>query len=203
MKRALFVQSTLIAHGGANAVAVWMMEALKGEYEITLLTWRPPDFDALNAHYGTNLRQTDVRVLCPVHLPARWLIQAIPDTGTVQIFSYLLRKAKRLGRAYDVILTAEMESDFGRPGIQYVHFPYIRSEYSRRAHSLDMPLLGRLRALSKGLDRPALQRSIQPDGDHTLPARGRRLSDCSLCGARERVCVRRPAPSRQAAGLDD
>jgi glycosyltransferase involved in cell wall biosynthesis len=153
MKRALFVQSTLYAHGGANAVAVWMMEALKNEYEITLLTWRPPDFDALNAHYGTNLRASDLRVLCPVHLPARLLIQAIPDVGTVQMFSYLLRKVKRLGRDYDVILTAEMEADFGRQGIQYVHFPYIRSEYSRRTHSLDMPLADRLRALAHGRAR--------------------------------------------------
>lgn len=154
MKRALFVQSTLYAHSGANAVAVWMMEALKSEYETTLLTWRPPDFDALNAHYGTNLHASDFRVLCPVHLPARWLIQAIPDTGTVQIFSYLLRKVKRVGRAYDVILTAEMEADFGRPGIQYVHFPYLRPQYSRRAHSLDMPLVDKFRALAEGRARP-------------------------------------------------
>ena len=41
-KRLLFVQPVLDPPGGSNAVASWMIEALKGEYAISVLTWRPP-----------------------------------------------------------------------------------------------------------------------------------------------------------------
>ncbi len=153
MKRVLFVQSTLRPHGGGYAVASWMLEALKRDYEVTLLTWSPPDFDALNAHFGTSLRSSDFRVICP-RLPERLLIQSIPDPWTVQKFSYLLRTAKRLAASHDVALTAEMEADFGCRGIQYVHFPYLGTSYRTLSHSLDMPAPGKLTALAAGRIRP-------------------------------------------------
>jgi glycosyltransferase involved in cell wall biosynthesis len=153
MKRALFVQSTLQPHGGGYAVAAWMLEALRPEFDVTLLTWRPPDFDAINAHFGTSLRLPDFRVICP-RLPARCLVEAIPDTSTLQKFSYLLRIAKRLAPSHDVALTAEMEADFGQPGIQYVHFPYMGPSSLRLANSLDMPMADKIFAMAAGRIRP-------------------------------------------------
>ena len=153
MKRVLFVQSTLEPHGGGYAVAAWMLDTLKREYDITLLTWRPPDFDAINGQFGTSLVSSDVRILCP-KLPARWLIQAIPDQWNIQKFSYLLRIAKRLAASHDVAMTAEMEADFGRPGIQYVHFPYLGTSFQRLTHSLEMPLPGKAAGLASGRIRP-------------------------------------------------
>lgn len=37
--------------------------------------------------------------------------------------NYLLSVARRFGTQYDVIITADNESDFGGRGIQYIHFP--------------------------------------------------------------------------------
>ena len=43
-KRILFIQPNLHPPGGGEAVAAWFIEALKDEYDLTLLTWTPIDF---------------------------------------------------------------------------------------------------------------------------------------------------------------
>ena len=44
----LLVHQSLQPPGGANAVGAWVVEALKGEYALTILTWDPIDTRTLN-----------------------------------------------------------------------------------------------------------------------------------------------------------
>jgi len=86
-----------------------------------LLTWKPLDSSAINRIFGTSLRSSDFDLI----LPAR-LAQAIARRSTTLSLAknnYLLLVARRLGAQYDVIVTADNESDLGRRGIQYIHFP--------------------------------------------------------------------------------
>jgi glycosyltransferase involved in cell wall biosynthesis len=55
----------------------------------------------------------------------------IPDNSDLQKLSWLIRMCKRVQRDYDVLVTADCEVDFGRPGIQYVHYPYL-APHARR-----------------------------------------------------------------------
>ncbi|MGA2436293.1 MAG: hypothetical protein ABSG25_13535, partial [Bryobacteraceae bacterium] len=64
-KRILLVQQTLQPPGGANAVAAWMLEALKDRYDLTVLAERQVNLPEVNRFYGTSLRQSDVSVLRP------------------------------------------------------------------------------------------------------------------------------------------
>lgn len=53
----------------------------------------------------------------------RRLIGQIPDDSHIQRLSSLIRICKRIHHSFDILITADGEVDFGRPGIQYVHVP--------------------------------------------------------------------------------
>lgn len=124
-KRILFVQQTLRPPGGAAAVAAWMLEALKHEYEVTVLCESPPDFGELNRFYGTSLRQSDVSAIYPNPF-VRGLFRLDPDRHSIQPAAYLMRICQRYRRNYDLVVAAGMEEmDLGGPGLIYVHYPHL------------------------------------------------------------------------------
>jgi len=71
-KKVLLVQTTLQPPGGGNTVAAWIIEALKEECSVSLLTWKPPDFEEINRFYGTSLNDSELRVhsVSPVLRPS-------------------------------------------------------------------------------------------------------------------------------------
>ena len=62
MKKVLLVQPSLQPPGGANGVAAWIIEALKGEHAVSVLTWTPIDVASINRFYGTSLRTPEFTV---------------------------------------------------------------------------------------------------------------------------------------------
>jgi glycosyltransferase involved in cell wall biosynthesis len=121
-KRVLVVQPSLQPPGGGNGVCAWLVEALKDRHDVTLLTWRPVDFGAVDRHYGTSLAASGVACLT-VGRGVRAAVDATPATLDLLRMSLLLRACRRVAGDFDVVVTANNEADFGRRGIQYVHFP--------------------------------------------------------------------------------
>jgi glycosyltransferase involved in cell wall biosynthesis len=121
--RVLLVQRHLEPPGGAAGVAAWMVEALKDDHAVTLLTWRRPDLNALNRFFGTTLRAPDLTVALP---PAavRAAVAAIPAPTYLLRTAILLRLAKRRAGDFDVLLTGDNEADFGPRGVQYINYPW-------------------------------------------------------------------------------
>ena len=150
MKRILFVQTTLQPPGGGNTVAAWMIEALKEEHSVSLLTWRPPDFGEVNRFYGSSLGKSEVSVHS-VNPVLRGIINLDPDPASIQKQSYLMRLCKRLKSEYDVTISAENEIDFGRKGIQYFHYPYLHTKIKPL---LDFPWYSKVLEMLKGNVRP-------------------------------------------------
>ena len=126
-KRILMLQPT-IRPAGDNVVFLWMVEALKKNYDITLLTWRSIDFSSINRFYGTGLSPTDIKV-CTVPALLRSLIECIPDPWNFQKNSTLMQWCKFINRSYDIVISAYSECDFGTKGIQYVHYPFHRNHW--------------------------------------------------------------------------
>jgi glycosyltransferase involved in cell wall biosynthesis len=122
MKKILLVQPSLQPPGGANGVAAWIIEGLKGEHALSVLTWTPIDVASINRFYGTSLRAPDFTA-CRVDPILRSLIDRLPRPMGKLKTSLLLRACKRIKDDYDVIISANNEADFGRRGIQYIHFP--------------------------------------------------------------------------------
>ena len=122
-KRILFIQPNLNPPGGAEALVAWMIEALKDEYDLTLLTWTPVDFASINRYYGTSLGPSDIKVFV-VPAVIRRVIGLIPDAWAFQRHAVLMRWCKCIRHRYDLLLSASNEIDFGSRGIQYMHYPY-------------------------------------------------------------------------------
>jgi glycosyltransferase involved in cell wall biosynthesis len=120
----LFCSVNLSPPGGGQCVGAWALEALRQDWEVTVLCSQRPDFAALNRHFGTCLKESDFRF---VQLP--WLVRHShridPDPNSFQRAAWLMRKARQLGGGFDVTVAVDNEMDFGRPGIQYVHYPYL------------------------------------------------------------------------------
>jgi glycosyltransferase involved in cell wall biosynthesis len=129
-KKVLFIQPSLQPPGGGNMVGSWMLEALKEEYDITLLTWAAVDFASVNRYYGTTLQATDVTVrTVPWYI--RFLIELIPDSSQFQRYVALMRWGKSIKHRYAVVITACDETDYGCKGIQYIHYPYLKRHWER------------------------------------------------------------------------
>jgi glycosyltransferase involved in cell wall biosynthesis len=125
--RVLLLQPSLLPAGGANSVAVWMIEALKGDHDITLLSWDAVDFDRINGYYGTRLRPGDFEIRYVPRWPER--VRRIARIRGELLQRYLmLRWGRRLAPDFDVTLSVNGEIDVGLPAIQYVHYPraYVR-----------------------------------------------------------------------------
>jgi hypothetical protein len=61
--------------GGGNAVACWMLQALREKYTVTLLTWEPVSWAALNRYYGTSLAATNFQEVAGL-APHGWVAGA-------------------------------------------------------------------------------------------------------------------------------
>ncbi len=123
--RVLVIHPTLKGDGGADQVAAWTLEALRRDYELTLLTAALVDFGAVDAFCETAL--TDARIANRVAFPRlQRLLDRVPLRLALVRIALVLREARRLDRRdrFDCIVSTFNEMDFGRPGIQYVHYPW-------------------------------------------------------------------------------
>lgn len=126
MRRVLLVQPSLQPPGGGNGVAVWMLQALVQDHRVTVLSWRPVDVGPINRFFGTTLRASDFDNIV---LPRTWTLVPdwLPVPAALLRNALLMRYTRRISDAFDVLLAVHNETDFGRRGIQYVHYPtYLR-----------------------------------------------------------------------------
>jgi glycosyltransferase involved in cell wall biosynthesis len=125
-KRVLIAHPYVYASGGGNAVAAWAIEALSHEFDLTLATLGPVDYEAVNRSFGTSLRQDEFTVeVAPASY--RRLIKALPTPGALLECCLTMRWAQQLDRRrrFDVLFSTQNEADFGRRGLQYVHYPWV------------------------------------------------------------------------------
>jgi glycosyltransferase involved in cell wall biosynthesis len=125
MKRVLLVQPSLQPPGGGSAVAAWMVEALRGHAEISILAWRGVDTAPINYFFGTALRPEDF-TLHVINPTVRRTVDLMPTPHAMLQMHVMLRRARALHRArpYDLLCTANNEADLGVRGVQYVHYPW-------------------------------------------------------------------------------
>jgi glycosyltransferase involved in cell wall biosynthesis len=111
--------------GGAEAVGLWMLEALKQHYHLTLFTVAELDFAPLNAMYGTQLTPQQVRVRSLVSQSLQpifyHLIANFPAFRMLCIH-LLIRYFKAHTQQEDLVISAYNAMDLGRRGIQYIHW---------------------------------------------------------------------------------
>jgi len=121
----LYMSTGFCAYGGGNCVLAWSLQALREEWDITLFCSYVPDFDAINKHFGTDLKSSDFAVK-RLPFPLNHVNKLDPDPFSAQRLAWLMRFCQRISHKFDAVMTCDDEFDFGRPGIQYTHFPHMQ-----------------------------------------------------------------------------
>lgn len=122
----LLVQPSMQPPGGGNGVAAWMLQALASDYDVTVLSWWPVDVDPINRFFGTSL---EPGTFSNRLAPAAWrhTVSHLPVPAALLRNALLMRYTRRVVDRFDVVIGAHNEVDYGRRGIQYVHYPtYVR-----------------------------------------------------------------------------
>jgi glycosyltransferase involved in cell wall biosynthesis len=126
MKRVLLVHPSLQPPGGSNGLAAWVLQALVGEHEVTVLSWTPVEVDAINRFFGTHLQPGDFKTLL-VPRGRVGILDRLPTPATLIKLALLMRYTRRVSAGFDVIFGLYNETDYGRRGIQYINYPtYLR-----------------------------------------------------------------------------
>ena len=122
MRRVLLVQPSLQPPGGGNGVASWVLQALVAEHTVTVLSWQPVEVTPINRFFGTHLHRSDFDTIV---VPRAWRLvpDLLPTPATLVKLSLLMRYTRKVGAGFDVIFGVYNETDYGRRGIQYIHYP--------------------------------------------------------------------------------
>ncbi len=154
----LIVGSKLEPPGGGEGLLAWIVEALKHDYRPTVLTWTPPDLEGLNRSFGTDLCASDAEFMV-INPLVRAVAQKSPTRMARLKDQYLGKRARRIADQFDAVLTGDNEGDVGSRGIQYIHFPKIRSNAARgKGDWLPAPALRVYRALIDRLTEVSWER---------------------------------------------
>ena len=105
----------MLGYGGSESTVMWMIEALKRDFEVTVVTTGGWDLAALNAYYGTQVREDEVKVcIAPVPWPVRHLSAAALRGSCYQRF------ARQIAGEYDVRISAYNPTDWGLPAVHFI-----------------------------------------------------------------------------------
>jgi glycosyltransferase involved in cell wall biosynthesis len=104
-----------MGRGGSESTVMWLIEALKRDFEVTVMTTGGWDLTALNAYYGTRVREDDVKVrIAPVPFPMRGLNVAALRGTCYQRF------ARQIAGEYDLRISAYNTTDWGLPAVHFI-----------------------------------------------------------------------------------
>lgn len=113
------------AGGGAESVGLWILEALKNQYDLTLFTLSEVDLDKLNSMYGTQLTEENVKIMALFNKFLRKTTEFLRANNAqirMLFFHLLIRYLKAHCHEYDLAISAYNATDLGNKGIQYVHW---------------------------------------------------------------------------------
>lgn len=102
--------------GGSESPVLWTLEALKKDYDVTLITTGKIDLARLNTYYGTSLVTDDFSIqYAPLPMGLRSTAKFVGLKG-----SFFQRYVRRVASEFDVLISCYGPMDFGRRGIQMI-----------------------------------------------------------------------------------
>lgn len=102
--------------GGSEAIALWAVEALKADYNVSLITSGRVDIPRLNKYYGMDLDPKEFSILqVPLPLGLRNTIKFAAIRGRV-----IQRYCQHLASNFDLMISAYNPCDFKVRGAQFI-----------------------------------------------------------------------------------
>jgi glycosyltransferase involved in cell wall biosynthesis len=105
-----------IERGGSEARVMWSLEALKNDFDVSLITACGVEIDKLNRFYGTTVKESEFHVL-PVSMPGLLRHSNVGDALRGAFFQRYCRKA---ACRFDAVVSAYNLCDFGIPAIHFI-----------------------------------------------------------------------------------
>jgi glycosyltransferase involved in cell wall biosynthesis len=103
-----------LGRGGSEARPLWISEALKKDYDVSIITMGKIELNRFNKSYGTNLNLGEIRL---IEIPIPSLFKKRFDA----LRSYrLARFCKQHASEFDLMISTYNLMDFGRRGIQFI-----------------------------------------------------------------------------------
>jgi len=108
------VHPQFIEGGGSEAPALWAAQALKDNYNVSIISMGKIDLDSLNKCYGTNLSSGEINTIAiPIPLLFKNRFDALRGYR-------LIKYCKHHASEYDLMISSYNVMDFGKKGIQYI-----------------------------------------------------------------------------------
>ena len=104
-----------MGRGGSEARVMWLIEALKRDFNVTVVTTGGWDLAALNAYYGTQVREDEVKVRI-ASVP--WLVRN--QSAAALRGACYQRFARQIAGEYDVRISADNTTDWGLPAVHFI-----------------------------------------------------------------------------------
>ncbi|MCT7979891.1 glycosyltransferase family 4 protein [Laspinema olomoucense] len=115
--------------GGAEAVSLWIMEALAPHYNVTLFTLNFIDFSQLDTLYNTHLTHQNITIhpLLPRSIDTQWINALIANSPQIRfaLIHWSIRAFKALTADSDLVFSTYNAVDMGQPGLQYLHWVHV------------------------------------------------------------------------------
>ncbi len=143
-KKKILVWQPYFMGGGAEAVALWILEALSQKYDVTLLTLSHVSFAWLDAMYCTQISDKDITLETQLskwmRLPAYFLISQnkMLRMGFIQ---WTIRSLKKRSAQYDIVFSAFNAVDMGEIGMQYLHWEHVVEKFPHKAKFWERALM--------------------------------------------------------------
>jgi len=109
---------------GTETVFIWLLEALRKDYKIDVFTCRSNNLANIDNFYGTSISEGGID-LKQINIPR--FLNKTPRARLLKQH-FLMRYCKRYNGKFDLFFSTYNEMDFGKRGIQYIHFPEINVE---------------------------------------------------------------------------
>ena len=104
-----------LGYGGSESTLMWLIEALKRDFDVTVVTTGGWNLPALNGFYGTHIGEDEVKVrIAPVPFLARCLTVAAVRGACYQRF------ARQIAGEYDIRISAYNTTDWGLPAVHLI-----------------------------------------------------------------------------------
>lgn len=114
MKKVLIIHPRLRPGGGSEAYPLWLAEALKKEYEVTLLTQGKINLRELNQAYGTSLQEEEIKKI--ELAPPPFIFNLLDAYRSIPLLRFCQKQASR----FDVLISTYNILDFKKRGIQFI-----------------------------------------------------------------------------------
>lgn len=123
-----------LGRGGSELTAMWAIEALKDEHDITLITGGGVDLIGLNALCGTSLEHDEFTVLSPS--PPLWLrlVRKAVKRGLLGGVLYD-RMCINMAHQFDAVISAKNFCDCGVPAIHCIAHFFWDAEFRTSIHA--------------------------------------------------------------------